>query len=258
MKISKIPQFKDIFDKLILPEWLNGKEASGKYLERDNGDLPVLLETCRCFQSLYDAICSARFNLSCACRPEYPELLDPNNPQKAHMWMRSQFVNNAILWYSSIFELLLQPLWIYFKIYEKAKPGLKMTTNDFDKVLEICRFEKIEKYGSFDVGDDLIAELKEIDSNIQDDIRPWANTLKHRKMIEYEELSENDHRINIGHIFSIKRDENGKTIIKCREGDYNSSKTIKLINMSGVINRLIAFHKEIIPVTQEINTLINI
>jgi hypothetical protein len=54
MEIKSVPTFKDIFDELVLPEWLNEKEASFVFLQNDKGDKNHLMETCRCFQSLYD------------------------------------------------------------------------------------------------------------------------------------------------------------------------------------------------------------
>ena len=258
MKIQLIPQFEDIFEELVLPEWLNGKEESFLNLNIGARDFNHVMETCRCFQSLYDIICSARLNLICACKNEYPELLDSDNPQLSHEWMRSQFLNNAILWYNAAFDLTLQPLWIYFKIYAKARHTLMLTTESFDKILEICRFKSLKKYGSEELGDELIQKLEIIDSYMQKKIRLWAITMKHRKKIEYVELSKKKHLVDVGGTFSIGKDENGKETIKMNEGEYNSSKTIIRIDMINTISTLISFHKELIQITKAIVAKINL
>lgn len=257
MEKNYIPQFEVIFDELVLPEWLNGKELSFLNLNISGSDNNHVIETCRCYQSLYDVICSARFNLACACRNEYPELLDPANPQLSHIWMRSQFVNNAILWYNAAFDLSLQPLWIYYKMYAKTKQNLSLTTKTLEKILETCRFDNLKKNSPKELGDYIIPKLDGINSNMQGNIKMWANTLKHRKKIEYIELSKKDHPIAVGGKFTFVKDEKGNRTVMMSEGEYNSSKTIQRVVMADVICTLISFHKELIPVTKEIYDQIN-
>ena len=257
MDMNTIPDFKDVISNLELPEWLNGKEATCSYIKEGKYEISILMETCRCLQSLYDVICSARLNLSCACRKVYPELIDSNNPQISHVWMMSQFVNNAILWYCASFELLLQPFWLYYKIYEKAYPDLQLTSNSLDDILGKCRFEKIKKFGEAEIGNAILSKMETIDSGMQADIRIWANTLRHRKKVEYNELSNKSHPIAVGGTFNIK-EKDGKKIINIDMGKYNSAHTIRFLNISDVINRLISFHKEIIPITNDIVQIIKI
>lgn len=258
METKVIPNLEDVIKELALPEWLNGKEASFLKLNTKECDLNHLMETCRCLQSLYDIICSARLNLACACRKEYPELLDANNTQLSHIWMSSQFLNNAILWYNAAFDLALQPLWVYYKIYTGGNPNLRLTTANLDKILEQCRFEKLKRNGDMKIGDPLITNLERINANMQNNIRLWANNLKHRKKMEYAELSKKTHLVSVGGTFSMNKDENGNTILKIKEGEYNSSKTIERINMDYVINTLITFHKELILLTKDIVTKIGL
>lgn len=253
-----IPQFEDVIKELVLPEWLNGKEVSQAFLQKERVNMNHLMETCRCFQSLYAVICSARLNLSCACRKDYPELLDSNNPQLSYVWMRSQFVNNAILWYNAAFDLTLQPLWIYYKVYTKTYPNLRLTTESLDKILVSCRFDKLKKNGISEIGNDLISQLDVLNSSIQNNIRLWANTLKHRKKIEYIELSYNYHPFVVGDTFTIGKDKNGRKTIMIHDGEYNSSKTVKYVDMNEVVYALINFHKELIPITKDIEDQINL
>lgn len=252
METKVVPNLEDVIKELALPEWLNGKEASFLNLNTKGCDLNHMMETCRCLQSLYDVICSARLNLACACRKEYPELLDANNTQLSHIWMSSQFLNNAILWYNAAFDLALQPLWVYFKIYAKGNANFRLTTENLDKILEKCRFENLKRNGDIIIGGPLITKLERINANMQNNIRLWANNLKHRKKMEYAELSKRAHQISVGGTFSMRKDENGKTILTINEGEYNSSKTIERIDMDYVINTLITFHKELVLLTKDI------
>ena len=258
MKTKAILTFEDVVNELVLPEWLNGKEVSHDFFCEDKGDKNTLMETCRCFQSFYDVICSARLNLACACRKEYPELLDKNNPLLSQVWMRSQFVNNSILWYNAAFDLALQPLWLYYKVYTKSKTNFELTTENLDRILENCRFDSLKKNGTKEIGDKLILKLDIINSKMKENIRLWANILKHRKKIDYVELAKKDHPIAIGGKFAFGKDENGNKIIKLFEGEYNSSKTIKYIYMTEVVNTLFSFHKDIISISKDIEAHINL
>ena len=93
---------------------------------------------------------------------------------------------------------------------------------------------------------------------MQTDIRIWANTLKHRKKIEYKELSRKAHPISVGGNFSLKEDINGNKTLKINIGDYNSSQTIVYVKLGDVINRLVSFHKEVIDVSKDINNEIGL
>lgn len=253
-----IPSFDKVCSELVLPEWLNGKEASYAFLNESEKDVNHLMETCRSLQCLYDAIASASLNLMLACKNDYSCLLDSHTSQWSHLWMRSQFVSNAILWYNSTFDLMLQPLWIYFMIYKKAKPDLQLTTLNLDGILSSCRLESLVKYGKSDIGNSLIDKLKGIDTGMQENIRFWANTLKHRRKIEYKELSRNNHLVAVGGTSSIETDKSGVTTIQAENGIYNSSKTILYLNMKDAIDRLFLFHKDIIPITRDIVSTVNL
>ena len=130
---------------------------------------------------------------------------------------------------------------------------MRLTTENLEKILESCRYESLKKNSPKELGNDILPQLEELNTYMQGSIRHWANTLKHRRKIEYIELSKNDHPISVGGTFKIEKDEQGKTILKMNKGDYNSSDTINRIDMTEVIHTLISFHKKLVPITKEIN-----
>ena len=76
-------------------------------------------------------------------------------------------------------------------------------------------------------------------------VSEWANTLKHRRMIKYEELSKQKYRACFQQIIT-KKDESILDAMK-RGADctYNSSKTLNMYKINDVINKLFEYHKDI-------------
>lgn len=112
---KQIPTFEKAFGILELPEYLNGLECRRLRLMKSDKEKPILIETCRRLQDLYDEICAARFALITACQSKYPEYISSEDNGGGHLWIQSQFVNTAILWYDAAFDILLQSIWIYFR-----------------------------------------------------------------------------------------------------------------------------------------------
>ena len=72
---KQIPTFEKAFGILELPEYLNGLECRRLRLMKSDKEKPILIETCRRLQDLYDEICAARFALITACQSKYPEYI---------------------------------------------------------------------------------------------------------------------------------------------------------------------------------------
>lgn len=190
----QIPTFNDAFKLLELPEYLNGTEIRYELnIMVSKKETGVLIETCRRLQDLYDEICAARFALITSCQVRYPEYLSTGTDERGHLWIQSQFVNNAILWYNATFDILLQVIWVYFKLYKKKSLSLC----NIEKVLSKCNKSNILEFlPNEDWKGTLKSTLESFDkagTNLQY-IHNWANTLKHRRMIEYEELDKRKHR----------------------------------------------------------------
>lgn len=251
-KNAEIPNFNDVFDYLLLPEWLNGKELNYLFFVKDKErDTATLVETARQFQYLYDAICAGRFNLATACKKKYtPDFLEGNSPEKAHIWVQIQFVNNAIFWYNATFDILLQSIWFYYKLYTYLEEPLMLTSKTFGQIQKACNREEALSLGEGRVPSNLMNEIKKLRNGMTNNIPTWANYLKHNGSIQYKEYSHRNAVVGT---------------IECKEGEdilsafqrgapmvYNSSKTLKEITIREAINTLIHYHQSLVELSKEL------
>ena len=251
---KQIPTFKEALQLLELPEFLNGTEIRYELnIVASKKEKAVLIETCRRLQDLYAEICAARFALITSCQVKYPEYLSADTDEQGHLWIQSQFVNTAILWYNATFDILLQVIWVYYKLYEVNPPKKKITTDDWENILEKCNKDKVvNTVLDNDIKSGLNSFITKYHSkkNNNKDVHKWANTLKHRRMIEYEELDRKHSTcfITLSRLPEIvvkgetASKENPQEEIKTL---YNSNNTLKRIKMTDVINVLFEYHKDI-------------
>lgn len=254
---KQIPTFKEAFQLLELPEYLNGTEIRYELnIVASKKEQAVLIETCRRLQDLYAEICAARFALITSCQVKYPEYLSTDTDEQGHLWIQSQFVNTAILWYNATFDILLQVVWVYYGLYKQEKEVL--TLNNIEDVLGKCKKKIVielvpdeqikEELKSFHAKSHLTNMTTKYNNQ---NVVEWANTLKHRRMIEYKELNKRKHSvcfITLSRLpeFAVK----GQTPSKESPQEeiktlYNSNKTLKIIKMTDVINVLFEYHKDI-------------
>ena len=254
---KQIPAFKEAFQLLELPEYLNGTEIRYKLnIVASKKEKAVLIETCRRLQDLYDEICAARFALITSCQVKYPEYLSADVDDRGHLWIQSQFVNTAILWYNATYDILLQAVWIYYGLYKQVKQPLVLS--NIDKVLESCKKRiVIDLIPDGDVKKELesfhdkehpsVGEVPYRNGHVVE----WANTLKHRRMIEYEELNKRKHStcfITLSRFPEIVVKGQTPLIENPQEEIetlYNLNETLKIISMTDVINVLFEYHKDI-------------
>ncbi len=251
-KNAAIPVYKDVFDLLQLPEWLNGKELNYPSFNEDQGrETATLMETARQFQYLYDAICAGRFNLATACKKKYtPDFLEENSAEKAHVWVQIQFVNNAIFWYNATFDILLQSIWFYYKLYMYLEEPLMLTSKTFGQIQKVCNREKALSLGEGRVSSNLMNEIKKLRNGMTNNIPTWANYLKHNGSIQYKEYS---HRNAVVGTIECKDGEDILSAFqRCAPMVYNSSKTLKEITIREAINTLIHYHQSLIEVSKEL------
>ena len=247
---AEIPSFNAIFDLLLLPEWLNGKELDYPSFVNDQGrETATLLETARQFQYLYDAICAGRFNLTTACKKYYtPDFLEENSSEKAHIWVQIQFVNNAIFWYNATFDILLQSIWFYYKLYKYLEEPLILTSKSYGEIQKACNREETLSLGEGRVPQFLMNEIKKLRNGMTNNIPTWANYLKHNGSIQYKDYSHRNYVIG-----SIKCKKNEDILSAFMRGvpmQYNSSKTLKELTIREVINTLIHYHLSLIEVSK--------
>ncbi|MBP5425270.1 MAG: hypothetical protein J6Y33_04255 [Prevotella sp.] len=249
-KNAEIPNYKGVFDLLLLPEWLNGKELNYlSFVEDKDRETATLMETARQFQYLYDAICAGRFNLATACKRNYTlDFLEENSSEKAHIWVQIQFVNNAIFWYNATFDILLQSIWFYYKLYTYLTEPLVLTSKSCVQIQKACNREEALLLGEGRVPQNLMNDIKKLRNGMTNNIPTWANFLKHNGSILYKEYS---HRNTvIGSIECKKGEDVFSAFMRGAPMLYNSSKTLKELTIREVINTLIHYHQSLIEVSK--------
>lgn len=255
-KIYGIPSYSKIFDLLERPEWLNGIESYSVLLVNDEErDAETLIETARQFQYLYDAVCSGRFNLCTACKGNYsPGFLNDNASQKEVKWIQTQFINNAILWYNATFDILLQSIWFYYKLYLFLKTPLSLTVNNHESILRNCSWRNVITLGLDHIPSHLMEKIGELRCFMIDNITKWANHLKHRGNINY------NNRQSFGYIKIDSGGENDLKSLLLNGGSvrYDSTKTNTTITINYAIDTMIHYHQRLIDVTKVMSDEINL
>ena len=142
---------------------------------------------------------------------------------------------------------------MYYKLYEVNPPKKKITTSNLEDILGKCNKDKVvNTVPDDDVKSELNSFITKYHSkkNNNKNVHEWANTLKHRRMIEYEELD----RKHPACIITLSRlpEIVVKGQIPLKEAPqeeikilYNSNNTLKRIKMTDVINVLFEYHKDI-------------
>lgn len=166
---------------LRLPEFLNGGEERYLHLRSEHADSAT--ETVRRMQDCYQCISAGKYNLIRAQLRSYPNIVNPT--KKSNNYIRSIYLNNALHWYNSAFDLLLQVVWFHYRLYEKSSKKLSLT-EDFDKVLSQCKVDKIKAYN--EIVPASIIDAIEVLQRRYAECREWTNNLKHRRFIRYREL----------------------------------------------------------------------
>ena len=242
--------FEEAFKKLQLPEFLNGHEHDAiKFMH--SKDLATDVEVARRMQDLYDVICSARFALINSCKNEYNEFLSLDTNHKGHLWVKSQFLNNAITWYNSSFDLLRQVLWFHYKMH-----GMHLCNENFNKILEGCKnFHKKQSilenkswYNHFDKFRNDYLYIPSNEKKIYMSVRELANTLKHRRMIRYDQMKTS----NICYNTTPKEQSITEFLKSGGSTLYDSSKAIDYLSMEKVSETLFSFHEDLVNLAKEI------
>lgn len=236
-------------ETLILPDWLYYEREEELLIhaaiKKDN--VIRIKETFSQFHNLYGTIESARFNLLASYNQKVIEELtiDANDA----LWVKIQFINNAIQWYNNSFDILLQSLWIYYGIYRnncRTKKVLKMsdntevtiTTKTISEILKSCNYNDVRVWGIAH-NSPLVEGLVELHSK-HSGIHRWANIFKHRGNIDYRDSTNDEFEIKV-----------------CRENDetnvwYNSSRTKESISINQCVEEIINYHKAIIEYSKKI------
>lgn len=189
----------------------------------------VCTETFRLFQDVYNTFALAKFSFLEGFRKLHLySTLKWESGAYGQYWIRTSYLNNAIIWYNSCFDILLQTLWIgkryYMNIFQLEDLWLK-----YDDVLVKCRENKIpeECFKSF------------ANESCVKFVRLSANKLKHRNSLRYKEFCDTN-------------------LIMFNLGDYNSISTESSTDIEEVISNLTSYHKAFVALVDEVKEIIRI
>lgn len=134
---------------------------------------------------LYNLLASARFALTLSYQKYYDaNILSFSNDYRAHLWLRTEYLKNSIIWYNSCEDYVYQILWFAFALHKKNI----FSREDYLSLLKKCRYEQI------------ISILKDIDTDNAKELIKMINDYREKDDIKYlrEELANNlKHRANI-------------------------------------------------------------
>lgn len=134
------------------------------------------------FRDLYSVLASARFALINAHTKIHKSGITWESGYSGQMWLRSQFLQNSILWYNSCEDYFLQVIWFAFDFYSDLK--------DYEGEMRKCKFEKIknklENYEDSTKAKLLLNSLLNYreDINVKR-IREISNLIKHKQLIKF-------------------------------------------------------------------------
>lgn len=146
------------------------------------------------FIELYSMIASARFALMNAYQKFYDSnVISWESGYQGHLWMRFQYLKNAIVWYNSCEDYIYQILWFAYDMY----PNPITSKEEYLLALKGCSYgkiyfvlEKLEKQNEH------AKDLKEKVHNYRYDTdvnylrEDLANNLKHRANVQVEGLKD--------------------------------------------------------------------
>ncbi len=195
----------------------------------DKEMVAICTETFRLFQDVYNTFALAKFSFLEGFRKLHLySTLKWESGAYGQYWIRTSYLNNAIIWYNSCFDILLQTLWVG-KRYFMNMFLLEDLWLKYDDVLAKCRENKIPEkcFESF------------TNESCVKFVRLSANKLKHRNGLRYKEFCD-------------------PNLIMFALGDYNSRNTESLTNIEEVLSELISYHKAFVTLVDDVKDIISI
>ncbi|ESU71174.1 hypothetical protein T260_15060 [Geobacillus thermopakistaniensis] len=136
---------------------------------------------------IYELIASARFALINAYQKYFESnILAFNNPYKAHLWLRSQYLKNSIVWYNSCEDYIYQVLWFGFELHRRKT----YSPDWYESVLRDCTYpnvkQSLEQVGTKEANDllDMIKDYR-FDPQVKYMRDNLANNIKHRANLQF-------------------------------------------------------------------------
>lgn len=141
---------------------------------------------------LYDLFSNAKFSLINAHKKLHKSSIEWRSGNLGQLWLRSQYLRNAIIWYNSCIDYVYQIVWFAFDFYGKLD-----SKQHYENELFNCKWDKLEQVFKKNNANSNIKELCSIinaaksDKNVRQ-VNKWANNLKHKANIYFKELQEDD------------------------------------------------------------------
>lgn len=229
-----------------LSECINSLEVPScliEYAERYSSIMHI--EVHRQFDNLYKTLLLGHFNLTMSCN----DFSGTNMP--TDLYTRELFVRNAIIWYNSAFDILLQSIWIFYGFYRIKDNSLEITKDTIEKILYNCKYQDIFKSvqrEKIKMDKDLFENIVALHERVKDNITNWANIMKHRGNFEFIECP---FRPMITYK-SIKMPSKGTFLesFKTHHVNYDSSQTIVRVSIYEAIKTIIDFHNSMIRISK--------
>jgi hypothetical protein len=142
------------------------------------------------FGQLYHLLATAKFALTQAYQKIHKSPILWSSGYPGQLWLRSQYLKNAFLWYNSTDDYLLQIIWFafdFFKQQDMTDPA------QYKKELKACRWDKLFKALKLREAEPaivtLIAHIEKMQKDpVVAEIREIANSLKHHANLEIKNL----------------------------------------------------------------------
>jgi hypothetical protein len=134
-----------------------------------------------------DLVATSRFALIEAHKKLHKSPVEWRSGYPGQIWLRTQYLKNAIVWYNSILDYVYQIVWFAFDFYKKIDTKL-----DYQEELRACSWRAItqlkEKLKITELN-----ELYQIIINARNNFNviqtnKWANSLKHHGNLSFKEL----------------------------------------------------------------------
>ncbi|MFR9525810.1 MAG: hypothetical protein SNJ29_12855 [Rikenellaceae bacterium] len=225
-------------------------------------DYSIFIETCRIFQSLYFTMVNARHALFNGLQILHHNNVMPwLNGEQGQFFLRESYICNAIMWYSSAYDILLQCLWIGMRMYTSCEISdndkKKFSYYDIiayeEKILTRCQeiesqdkvlFKESDIRGNFN---DIINKCRHDKFNAlpqykflqtfrgrYSKLNKWANLLKHKSGLQFKET----------YIRS------GIALLDSKGQPY--ARNVELLDIDQIAELLSDYHKDFIGITEQV------
>jgi len=186
--LKQLTQDNNDFSKsLEIPEELNMPPDDLKSIAL--GDSGYLIAKDK-FRHLYGLLTTGRFAASEAHKKLHKGPIQWSSGYTGQMWVRSQYLKNAMLWYNSCEDYLLQIIWFAFDFVD---PNKLKSPSRYKRELRGCRWESLLGKLEARKSETIIASLLDNINALRSDpdmkaVRDIANSLKHHADIYIKDL----------------------------------------------------------------------